>query len=166
MLFLLFSNINLFCILLNSFVNFSQAQFLFYGLTHLLDQDFHVRLELRQLLVEQLPKESPNLLLIDNLQHYFTDLSDLYQTVKILEHSLNYVRQKNGSRCHVIFASLSSSLASFNQNTLSRLIPGRIVISPSKVPTGMPGRCFSVQGLLFNLFEDPQGEQMIRELTH
>ncbi|KAL5260428.1 hypothetical protein ACHWQZ_G010528 [Mnemiopsis leidyi] len=136
--------------------------------TSLKNLSFHYlfsRKELRQFLVEQLPKESPDLILIDNLQHYFSDLPDLYLTIKILEHSLNFNRKRQGRQCHVILASQSSSLAPLNQNTLSCLIPGRIVVSPLKVSPKIPGRCFSVQGTEFNLFEDPRGEQNIRELT-
>lgn len=117
------------------------------------------RQELREFIVEQLPTERPNLVLIDSLQHYFSDLPDIYQTIKILENSLNFLHQRCGVECKVVFATSNASLAGFNENCVRDLIPGRVLISPA-VRSGRT--CFSVQGLEFEIFEDKGGSRRIK----
>ena len=128
-----------------------------HGIVAKIHQCPSTRKELRQFIVELIPKENPNLLLIDNLQHYFTDLPDLYQTVKVLEHSLNHLHQKCGVKCKVVFAASTASLASLYQESLIDLIPGRILVTTSKVQSGTSEKSFSVQGIDYGFYVDPQG---------
>ena len=75
------------------------------------------------------------------------------------------MRQRYGVACSVLFAASAASLAAMNQNTLAHLIPGRISINASKVRSGTLARTFCVQGIDFNIYEDPQGVQKIGVLN-
>ena len=107
-------------------------------------------------MVEQLPTEKPDLLLIDLLSAYFTDLPDLYQTIKVLEHTLAHTRRSGGGECRVVLACSSTAIAPLNAATLGELITGQLFVS-SQIHPESKKSYFSVQGTDFVIKKNEEG---------
>ena len=109
---------------------------------------FLSRDELKRFIVVELPKIRPSLLLLDSLSSYFTSTAELYQLIKILDHTLHYTPSIH----KVVLASSTTSLSSVPESLLCELISGQVTIaSHISAPADT---VYTVQGRQFTITED------------